>query len=300
MLKKKALKKIFITTLTMFIILVVYTVPFVNKKNNHVLRTNLEIKDISNLDTESIYLLNDKGYLVRVEVFINSVDINDKISKIISYLTIDNKQIPVSLNGYIPIDVKLISFNLENGHLYLNFSKELLNKDDKDKIITGIVYSFLEQNNILDVSILIEDKELDQYKNINKDIGINKEYLFTSRKDIQKVIVYYMDETNTYYVPVTKYLNDTRDKIEIIVEELSKVHSNLISLENIHTKLLDYREVENVLFLNFNEAFIDSDIVSMEKIYETMALSIFDNYDVNMVAIEVNHKNVRNISRDSL
>ena len=82
MLKKRALKKIFVTTLTMFIILVFYTFPFVNK-DSHLLRTNLEIEDITNLNTDSIYLINPEGYLVRTEVFINSRDIYERISDIV-------------------------------------------------------------------------------------------------------------------------------------------------------------------------------------------------------------------------
>ena len=51
MLRQKALRKIFITTLTMFIILTIYTIP--TTQNIKVLRTNLEIKDITNLGTDN-------------------------------------------------------------------------------------------------------------------------------------------------------------------------------------------------------------------------------------------------------
>lgn len=297
MLKKRALKKIFVTTLTMFIILVFYTFPFVNK-DSHLLRTNLEIEDITNLNTDSIYLINPEGYLVRTEVFINSRDIYERIPKIIDYLVIDNDKIPIHLNGYLPNSVQLLSFSLENKHLRLNFSKDLTTCSNMDIVVSGIVYSFLEQKEIEKVSLLIEDQILDGYQNLTKDVGINKEFLFSVRKDIQKVILYYMDNTNTYYVPVTKYLNDTREKVEIIVEELKKNHTNLISLENIHTQLLDYRNEENVFFLNFNEYLIEEDTNAYEKLLNTIAYSIFDNYDVNMVMFEVNHQKIKYISRN--
>ncbi|MBR3145726.1 MAG: hypothetical protein IKF47_00530, partial [Bacilli bacterium] len=70
MIKKKALRKIFITTLSMLIVLTVYTIPTIKKDN--VLRTNLEIEDITNLSTDKIYLLNKDNYLVKTDIFIDS------------------------------------------------------------------------------------------------------------------------------------------------------------------------------------------------------------------------------------
>ena len=69
MLKTKAIRKIFTTTLTMFIILTVFTIP-TTTKNKNILRTNLEIEDVTNLSTDKIYLLNSSNLLVRTEVFI--------------------------------------------------------------------------------------------------------------------------------------------------------------------------------------------------------------------------------------
>ena len=76
MLKRKALRKIFITTLSMLIILTIYTIPTTQKPN--ILRTNLEIEDITNLSTDKIYLLNKDNYLVKTDVFIDS---NKKIER---------------------------------------------------------------------------------------------------------------------------------------------------------------------------------------------------------------------------
>ena len=143
MLRQKALRKIFITTLTMFIILTIYTIP--TTQNIKVLRTNLEIKDITNLGTDNIYLVNNNNLLVKTPIFIDS---KDKIKNIINYLTIDNNKIPVSLNGYIPKDTKLLDYYLDEKYLTLNFSKELNNSKNKDLMISGITYSLLELSNI--------------------------------------------------------------------------------------------------------------------------------------------------------
>ena len=70
MIKKKALRKIFITTLSMLIVLTVYTIQTIKK--NNILRTNLEIEDITNLSIYKIYLLNKDNYLVKTDIFIYS------------------------------------------------------------------------------------------------------------------------------------------------------------------------------------------------------------------------------------
>lgn len=296
MLKKKAMKKIFTTTLTMFIILTIFTIPNSTKRPK-VLRTNLEIEDITNLNTDSIYLLNKDNYLVKTEVFIDSSKLEQKIEKIIEYLTINNNKIPIGLNGYIPKDTKLIDFLINDKDLTLNFTKELLSSDQEELVITGIVYSLLEQEKIKTVSIKVENTIMKEYQLLNKSIGINKEYLYSSKKNLKKIVLYYMDDTNSYYVPVTKYLNDDREKIEIIIDELKNTEDNLISLENIHTELLNYHEEANSFVLNFNDYLLDKNEAARDKLLNTIAYSVFDNYDVNIVLFECNNKKIKQIRR---
>lgn len=295
MLRKKALKKIFVTTLTMFIILTIYTIP--TTENKKVLRTNLEIEDITNLSTDKIYLLNKDNYLVKTDVFIDSNKTEEKIEKIINYLTIDNSKIPITLNGYIPKNTKLLDYNLDEKYLFLNFSKELEESKNKDIMITGIVYSLLELNNIDKITILIEGEEVKEYINLDKKIGINKEYLYTNRNNIEKVVVYYLDNDDLYYVPVTKYLNNDKNKIEVIIDELKNTNKSLISYLNNNAELLDYKEEANVLFLDFNEYLLDSNEEVTDKILNTIAYSVFDNYDVGMVMFEVNGKKLKYIEK---
>ena len=67
MLKKRAIRKIFITTLTAFILLVLYSIPNISN-NEKVLKTNLEVEYITGIGTNNIYLLDKNNYLVKMVI----------------------------------------------------------------------------------------------------------------------------------------------------------------------------------------------------------------------------------------
>ena len=314
MLKTKAIRKIFITTLSLFILLVVYSIP--NTINNNVLRTNLEVENTTGLYTNNIYLLNNDNYLVKAKILLDSKKIEDKIKKIISNLTISkSSKFSNDLKAIIPKDTKLLNMSINNKIVTLNFSSEFLNmKVDKEKqIISGLVYSILDLDDIDGVIILVNNKVLDKYPNtkeelpkiLDKKIGINKEYNLSSRDNINKVVIYYINKSgnNNYYVPVTKYVNDSRDKIKIIVEELTTSYiyeNNLMSFLNSNTRLINYKEQENIMFLNFNKYLFDGNSKVMEEVLYTISYSVFDNYDVNQVMFQVDGKNINTVGRKDL
>lgn len=312
MLKSRAIRKIFITTLSLFIFLVVYSLPTLD--NSYVLKTNLEIESTTGLATDNIYLLNDDGYLVKSRVLLEGATLEDKIAEILDQLTVrDENHFPKGLFPYIPKGTKVLNILHGEGKVTVDFSHEFLNMDvyTEKQIISGVVFSILDLGDVEEVIILVEGEVLREYPNtkedlsspLTKNIGINQEYNLTSRDDISKVVIYYLSRINDemYYVPVTKYLNDSRDKIKIIIDELSTSYiyePNLMSFLHSQVELLDYYEQENVLFLNFNKFLFDSDDKVLEEVLYSISYSVFDNYDVSMVMFEVNDQYVGQVSRE--
>lgn len=312
MLKSKAIRKIFVTTLSLFILLTVYSLPTLEEP--YTLKTNLEIENTTGIYTNNLYLLNSDGYLVKSKIFLDSSDLESKIKEILKELTVqEDNHFPKGLYPYIPKEAKVLNVLCGERKVTIDFSSEFLDmKVNREKqIISGIVYSILDLGEVDEVIILVEGEVLKEYPNtheqldspLTKDIGINKEYELTSRNDISKVVVYYLSEIEDklYYVPVTKYVNDNRDKIKIIIDELATSYiyeSNLMSFLHSNVQLLDYYEQENVLFLNFNDYLFDSDDKILEEVLYSIAYSVFDNYDVSMVMFEVNNQYVNQISRD--
>lgn len=310
MIKSKIIRKIFITTVTMFILLTVFSIPIV--ETEEVLKVNMEVVE-NDVYSNSIYLLNNNGYLVKSKILLEEGNIKSNVLKILSNLIVsDTSKYVNELKGTIPKNTKVRDVFCGNELVTIDFSKEFLDVslEDEKNMISSIVYSILDIDGVKGVSILVEGERLDSYPKskeklanvLTKSIGINKEYDIKSRENISSVVVYYLEdiENELYYVPVTKYLNDDRDKIKIIVEELttSYIHEeNLMSFLNNKVELIDYKEENDILFLNFNEYLYDSEDKILEEVIYSISYSVFDNYNVSMVMFEVNGEEVSYINR---
>ena len=311
MIKTKAIRKIFTTTLSMFIILCVFSLMTINLDNT--LKVNLEIDDISGIGNGYVYLLSKNDYLVRKNIYLDSDDNVLNIKKALSYLIeSDNNKYSSELMGVIPKGTKINEVICGDDLVTIDFSKEILSVSigHEKHMISSIVYTIMDLVDVEGVSILVDGELLRNYPNtgevfgsvLNKSIGINNRYDITSRKDINRVILYYVDliDEDIYYVPVTKYINDDREKVKIIIEELKSSYLsevNLMSFLNSNVKLIDYQMENDIFFLNFDDYLFDSNDKILEEVMYTISYSIFDNYDVNMVMFLVNGEEVNHIMR---
>ena len=166
MIKRKALKRIYLTTLILFITLIIFSLDHLkeDKKNNLI-----ETEYVSNLNTSHLYLLNEDNYLVKVDFLLTKDNIKDNIKMIINELSINNKKY-LPLKGIIPSNTKLNNIDLNDNTLTIDFSNDLLkvNKHLEEKVIESIVYSLLELKEIDNVKISIDGKQLNKLEKNNK------------------------------------------------------------------------------------------------------------------------------------
>ena len=313
MLKRMILKKITITALTLFILLLIYLMP-TNKINNRNLDVKQNLEYTYTNDLETIYLLDYNDYVART--FIKGCSCSsavDKASDLLQGLIVEGKKSNIIPNGFkaiIPSGTRVLALNLDKGVLTIDFSKEILeiNKKYEEKMLESLIYTLTSINGIDSVKILVEGEELKQLPNSNKqlpslldrDYGINKVYNLTGTNNIDSYTVFYVNEFNDnyYYVPVTKYINnDKLDKIKIIIEELTSnpvYESNLMSFLNVNTKLLDYEIKDDVIKLNFNNLIL-SDITGnsiLEEVIYTISLSVSNELDVKEVISMVENEEI--------
>lgn len=311
MLKRMFSKKMIVSTAVLFALLLVclmpkeslYTLDNIKEELSYVYR---------NASTSIIYLYDKSDLLARTSIQIDGTKIEDKAKNLITALIKESAltdKIPSGFKQVLPASTKILSIGLEDKTLKINFSGDLLNVSAKEEehVIEALVYTLTNIDGVDNIILYIDGDiltSLPQSKKnlpatLNRAYGINKQYDLTSFKDVMGVTVYYVGKYNDdyYYVPVTKYLNSSKDKIKVIIEELASgpsYGSNLMSFLNSNTKLLATEQDVNTMHLVFNN-YIFSDMSEeniLEEVLYTINLSIADNYDVEEVIFEVENKEI--------
>ena len=312
MLKKMSIRKIMVSTLTLFILLIIYLMPdSIDEKE--ISLTNDNIEYIYSNTLETIYLLDSNDYVARTKIDSCKCEGVEKAKDLINGLIIDGTKSNIIPNGFksiIPTGTSVKDISLDNGILTIDFSKDLLEitKEYEEKMIEAIVYTLTSIDGIDKVIIKVEGEVLDKLPisgktlptYLDKNYGINKIYDLTSMKDIDSYTLYYVNtyNDNSYYVPVTKYINnDSQDKIKVIIEELYSApiyETTLMSFLNSNTKLLDYKLEDVKLTLNFSEDIL-SDVTTnniLEEVIYTISLTMNDNYGVEEVIFLVEDEEI--------
>ena len=248
-----------------------------------------------------IYLIDKDNYLAKTEVELEGKTDLDKAREIVEILINDGKyeeKIPNGFKSVISSNTKIIDISLKDKILKINFNSSLL-EINENKVIESLTYSLTSQENIDGIIIFINDKILNTNYNIplTKEIGINKIFDLDNIEDVTNVTVYYLNKYNdlTYYVPVTKYMNDTRDKLTLIIEELNQTSTyttNLMTFMNNDVKLISSTLEDENLILNFNEAILEDENYILEEVIYTILYSIEDNFEVKSVIFNVENKKI--------
>ena len=309
MLKNMTIRRISTASILLLICLLFVLFP----KDKDVINIKGEtIEYTSNNKTLGIYMVNKDNYVAKTNVIINENDIEKEIREILEYLIIDGKKednVPNGFRSIIPSGTEIKSIKLKDGLLKINFSKEILEIDEnlEEKMLESIVYSLTEIDGIDNILIYVEDdlltvlpkSKINLPSVLNRNIGINKKYDINSTKDITKTTIYYVGKNNNdyYYVPVTKVSNDNKDKIKVIIDELSSgpiYENNLMSFMNYNTELEKYEVKDNNMYLTFNDYILDNieDKSILEEVIYTISLSIKDNYNVDEVIFMIGDEEI--------
>lgn len=312
-----SLKKIMVATTALCILLLIYLLPS-NEEEFKFKEKNITYTQ--NNTKETIYLLDKNDYVARTSIATCNCESVDKAIELTEGLIIGGKKsdiIPSGFRSIIPPSVSILSAELLEGTLTIDFSKEFLDVNPKyeEKMIEAIVYTLTSLDGIDNVRILVEGKDLSNLLNgekaldtvLDKSIGINKEYEITSPRDVISYTVYYVSKNGDYYyVPVTKYVNNTdTDKIKLIINSLATsftYESNLMSFLNSDTELLDYEISDDSISLNFNEMILDDMDKNniLEEVIYTICLSLEDNFNVKEVTFTANNEEISKISLKTL
>lgn len=305
MVKKQIIKKIIISTALLFSVFLMCLMP--NKNVSEIKQELVYIDD--NINKENIYLLDRNNYLARTSVVVDNTDIELKAKELLNVLIKDSSgenKIPSGFKGIIPSNTEILSLEYKDKLVKVNFNKYLLDVEEKyeEKVIEAIIYTLTSIENINKVIIYVDGNILTKLpkskinlpSTLDRSYGINKEYNLKNYKDVNKVTIYYLNNYNneTYYVPVTKYLNDNRNKMEIVVDELSNSNTDLISYLNSNVLLLDTKIENNTVYLTFNEYIFNNqdERKILDEVKNEISLSAKDNLNIDNVVFNYNKKEI--------
>lgn len=296
MLKSMSIKKIMVATSAILILTIMYLLPDSNIKEIDLDKSSIEY--VYDNIVSTIYLVDSDDYVARTSIASCNCEVIDKARELAEGLIIDGKKSNIIPNGFrsiIPSGTSILDVNLDSKTLTIDFSKELLevNEKDENKMIESIIYTLTSIDGIDNVIIKVEGKVLENLPSgaklptiLNREFGINKSYDLVSTRDIDYYTTYFVNKYNDYryYVPVTKYVNNSDDKIKVIIKELSSspvYETSLMSYLNANTVVYDYELLDNNLKLNFNNMVL-SDVDSnkiLEEVMYTIGLSMDSIYN---------------------
>ncbi len=302
MLRRKAINRIFFSTIIFFIVFTLYSMKFVDK-----VVTSDNSKD--KVNEEIIYTLNSDNYISKTSVYVSKVlSLEDRVREKLEIMVKDNDKnvlLPSYFKPILPQNTRVLDVVVEDCLIKVYFSKELnnINKEQSERMIEAIVYTVTDEN-ILGIEIYVNGQMLKYVPNtrkvlptiLTKDIGINKSYDINASNDISKVVMmYYTNDNDNYYeVPVTKYVNDDREKLEIIFDEFGKMSydKSLISMvEGIN--VLDYSILDDRIVIDVNK--------ELNKEEQNLVFkSIFSNYGAKSIDLLVNGEKKVKKTRNAL
>ena len=302
MLKRRALRKLILPTALLFTLLLIYLIP----KNEYIGEIEIVNNDIKLHD---IYLVDKNNLVSLTKVEVNSTDILSLSKELLNILINDDlEKIPSGFKTVLNSSTIVKDITYQDNILKVVFNDKIVDVDIENeiKVIESIVYTLTSIKGIDYVVLYQDDKILTKLPKsgynipnlLNRRIGINKIY-DTETLNTFNVTTYFIGNTNgkTYYIPVTKVTDNSLEKIEIVIEELSgniSYNTNLKSYLNSNTKLIEVMKEEEVLKLSFNE-YIFSDINELsilEEVLYTISLSAYDNYDINDVIFMYNNEEI--------
>ena len=300
MIKKYTINKICVTSVSLFLILMFYLVPSTPESEVKIDKSIGDKKEVV------VYLMDKDYYLGRMIEYASYDNIVDLVNKKLDILINGSDELN-SFSPIIPKNTKVNSIKVDKNNIYIDFSKDILNvsKYNEELMIESIIYTITDINGIDNIYLSINKEPLKILPKSNKEIpyplnrgyGINKKYDLDSFNNITKTTVYFNKSYDDveYLVPITKVMNTTSEKIDIIIEELKSIVNaqyNLNSYIPNNLEVVSHEVNDDKMNLIFNEFILDKEkLVVLEEVKYAIAQSIFDNYNVKEVVFSTKEKN---------
>ncbi len=261
-------------------------------------------------------------------VYLKNDDIEENVDDVyletVVFKDSDNELIPISINFYSEVELEadvrnridlmksedfvsyglypvlndnleVLSAELDDGILTLNFNDELYTNNDDMRIIEAITYTMTDYENVEQLQIQIEGEDVSYLPNsiiplssLTHDLGLNNFEDASPLLNQTVSVMAYQEkivEQYSYYVPTTIRIDENADILETVQTILSYVNSQVHLLNaNLDNGILTIELNSNILLDNER---IDQ---SLENL---IVLSLCTLQNVEDVDIMINDEDVR-------
>ncbi|EZH66797.1 hypothetical protein DH09_02315 [Bacillaceae bacterium JMAK1] len=227
------------------------------------------------LTERELYLIDSDGYVVP-RTFSLPHD-EEVLRQALEYM-IDGgpitEMLPSGFQAVFPSDTEVLGVNVTNdGTAVVDFSEDFRDYDQnkEEAILQALTWTLTQYETIERVEILINGHEQDvmphnetPITSLTRDRGINKEPNVNS-VDVTATLpstLYFLNENehDLYYVPVTRRIDQTDNRVETVVNEVihgPALQSELLTGLRHGVELVDEPTLnDGVLTVNFNEALL--------------------------------------------
>ncbi len=258
------------------------------------------------MTARELYLLDANGMVVPQTVQLPAVE--GAAKQALEYLVVDGPVTEMLPNGFkavLPAGTVVQGIDQMENTLVVDFSNEFKDyaAENEKQILEAVTWTLTQFEGVEKVKIQINGYDQTEMpvngtpigESFSRANGINHEMgNVVDVSNSEDITVYFMAQSDdyAYYVPVTKRMEGVSNDVKGVLKGLMEgppVHSGLFTNISKDVKLLNAKEEDGLLTLDFNDAILTGaeDKVLEKELLNTLVLSLTEQTKVEEVAITV-------------
>lgn len=264
--------------------------------------------DEQNEDLHELYLIDRNGKVApqSMKMIIDEDDNKALVEHLVQEGPVTEK-LPSGFQAVLPPGTEILDMSVNNaGVANINFNEAFSDYQPSQElqVLQSLTWTLTQLDNVDRVKISMNGEELTMMPQNNTPIGdgytrghgINLE--LNDQTDLVSttpIVVYFLSQTDdqTYYVPVTRRVDQDKSKYEAVIDELLEgpsYMSQLLTDFRQEVELIEEPSVKNgTITVNFNEALLSQmeGTAISENVLNMLVLSLTEQADIDSVSLNV-------------
>ncbi len=258
-------------------------------------------------ENRALYFLSNDGYVVPKHMLLPIQEDRAVLKQALEYLVTNGPIepfLPTGLTAVLPENTLIRGINITDDQTaIIDFSADFLNYDGEKEtdILEALTYTATSFDNIDKIKLWVDGEALDVLPKqqtvvadgYSRADGINVlkteavDYLTTT--PVTLYYPYYIENT-CYFIPTTKYVPNSTDLKEQVIESLLDgpgVYENVSHVLSEKVVVEGVRQTDDLVSITLSEDALTSEGTLTQHVIETMVLSLTEFDDIHQVELKV-------------